>query len=371
LCIGERLRILHLNNEKTWRGGERQTLLLAAELQKMGVQNAIACRRDSPLEARAIKESVPVIHVGASNPLLLANLLALAPKYDLLHCHTGRGHSVAAIQSVFNRTPLLVTRRVDFLPRRSIFNRFKFSRARKVVCISQFIATQMRDWGLPKEKLVIIPSAVPLPDAKISRDAVSLELRRRLNISADKKLIGNIAAMVGHKDQATLLRAARHVVDKRPNAAIVIIGDGELRPQLEQQRRELHLEQFVYFAGFIPDAEKFLPAFDVFAMSSCMEGLGSIVLDAFAAGVPVAATAGGGLPELVRQRDTGLLAPIGDDRALARAVLDLLSSPSMAAELTQKARDFVAANFSVHGMAEQYRGIYQSLVMSRAAGAPN
>jgi glycosyltransferase involved in cell wall biosynthesis len=356
------VKILHLNNEKTWRGGERQTLLLAAELQRIGIQNTIACRRGAPLETQAAKQSVPVVAVGASNPMLLLDLLSLAGNHDLLHCHTGRGHSVAAVMSLFNRTPIIVTRRVDFLPSQSLFNRFKFRRARKVVCISRFIANQLRDWGVPDQKIAVIPSAVPPPQPLAGRDLVATELRRLLDIPPDKKLVGNIAAMVGHKDQATLLRAARHLVAKQPDLAIVIIGDGELRSQLERQRRELALEKSVYFAGFIPEAERFLPAFDVFVMSSCMEGLGSIVLDAFAAGVPVAATGGGGLPELVRDRVTGLLAPVADDQALAEAVLHLLSSESTAAEVTKNARAFVAAEFSVGRMAEQYLRVYTSLL---------
>ena len=356
------MRILHLNNEKTWRGGERQTLLLAAELQKRGLENAIACRKDGPLENQARAASVPTVQVGASNPVLLANLLSLAPKFDLIHCHTGRGHSVTAIQSLFRRTPILVTRRVDFLPSRSLFNRFKFGRARKVVCISQFISAQMRDWGVPTEQLAVIPSAVPIPKEQKSRAEIGIELRQRLNIPSDKKIVGNIAAMVGHKDQATLLRAARHIIDQRSDVVVVIIGDGELRPQLERQRRELNLESAVIFAGFIPEAEKFLPGLDVFVMSSCMEGLGSIVLDAFAAGVPVAATAGGGLPELVMNRETGLLAPIGNDLALSQAVIELLTSDALVAQVTQKGRMFVSENFSVERMADRYLDIYKTII---------
>jgi len=356
------LKILHINNEKTWRGGERQTLLLSEDLQKLGVDNVIACRRDAPLAAEAEKRSVPITFVGASNPALLRDLLVQGKRYDLLHCHTGRGHSIAAIQGVVNRTPIIVTRRVDFLPSRSAFNRFKFGRASKVVCISQFISKQLHDWGVPADKLAVIPSAVPMPNTSISREETAKELRRRLNIPDGQKLVGNIAAFVPHKDQATLLRAARRIVDRRSDVAIVIVGEGELRPQLEQLRKDLELERSVYLAGFIPEAEKLLPAFDVFAMSSAMEGLGSIVLDAFAAGVPVAATAGGGLPELVQDRRTGRLVPVRDDAALAQAVIELLEKPSEATQLVANAREFVLTQFSVRHMAEQYLSLYRAVL---------
>jgi glycosyltransferase involved in cell wall biosynthesis len=114
--------------------------------------------------------------------------------------------------------------------------------------------------------------------------------------------------------------------------------------------------------GFVPQAEQCLPAFEVFAMSSCMEGLGSIVLDAFAAGVPVAATAGGGLPELVRPGETGLLAPVGDAAALADAINNLLENPALAEELSFKARRLVEAEYSVARMVERYQAVYEKVM---------
>ena len=357
------MKILHINNEKTWRGGERQTLLLAAELQRRGIQNVVACRKDAPLAEQAARAGVPTVFVGANNATFLCDIAAIARKFSLLHCHTGRGHSIAAIQNVFTRTPMIITRRVDFLPRRTFFNRFKFSRARKVVCISGHICVQMREWGVPARKLAIIPSAVPAPSGSPTREAIAAELRKRLGIAETRKLVGNIAAFVPHKDQATLLRAARRLAELRPDVAVVIIGEGELRPQLEQLRNELGLEKTVFFAGFIPDAERFLPAFDVFVMSSAMEGLGSIVLDAFAAGVPVASTAGGGLPELVRHGETGLLVPVGNDQQLAHAVLNLLNAPRLAMDFAAKARKLVVANYSVAGMADRYIELYKQVAV--------
>jgi len=127
-------------------------------------------------------------------------------------------------------------------------------------------------------------------------------------------------------------------------------------------RRELGLEEKVLMPGFIPQAEELLPAFDVFAMSSCMEGLGSIVLDAFAAGVPVAATAGGGLPELVRAGENGMLAPVGDAPALADAIDCLLENPVLAKEFSSRARKRVEAEFSVARMVEQYQTVYEKIL---------
>jgi glycosyltransferase involved in cell wall biosynthesis len=356
------VRVLHLNNEKTWRGGERQTLLLAVGLREAGTVSVIGCRPDAPLQQKAQAESVLTLPIPADNLSAALALARLGKDFDLIHCHTGRGHSLAALTSPAHRTPFLVTRRVDFVPGSGWFNRYKFRRAARVVCISRFIADQLAHWGVPRERLAVIPSTVPLPDPELLTPGHREAVRARLGVAPDLKLIGNIAALVGHKDHATLLRTAKALTDRRPDVRFVILGDGELKEKLLAQRRELGLEEKVFMPGFVPQAERCLPAFDVFAMSSCMEGLGSIVLDAFAASVPVAATAGGGLPELVRQGETGLLAPVGDAPALADAIDCLLENPPLAKELCSKARKRVESEFSVARMVEQYQAVYEKVM---------
>jgi glycosyltransferase involved in cell wall biosynthesis len=299
---------------------------------------------------------IPGNNFGAAIALVRA-----ARDFDLIHCHTGRAHSLVALTAGFHRTPFLVTRRVDFLPGRGWFNRYKFRKAARVVCISRFIADQLANWGVSKERLVVIPSTVPLPNEKLLTPEHREAVRARFGISSQTKVIGNIAALVGHKDHATLLRTAKVLTGRRPDVRFVILGDGELKEKLLSLRRDLGLEEKVLMPGFVPQAEECLPAFDVFAMSSCMEGLGSIVLDAFAAGVPVAATAGGGLPELVRPGENGLLAPVGDARALADAINCLLENPAVAEELSSKAKQRVRSEFSVAQMVEQYQAVYEKV----------
>ncbi len=356
------MRILHLNNEKTWRGGERQTFLLAQALEREGVPGGIACRPAGRLWQHAAERCIDVKMLSGNAVRAVAQLAGLAKGYDLLHCHTGRSHSLAALTYALHRRPFLVTRRVDFLPDAGWFNRYKFGRAAQVVCISRFIADQLAEWGVRRERLSVIGSAVPPPDPQLLTAEHRAAARARFGIAEDVKLVGNIAAMVGHKDQATLLRAAKVLKERRPEVRVVILGDGELKESLLAQRRELGLEEQVLMPGFVPQAEQFLPAFDVFVMSSCMEGLGSIVLDAFAAGVPVAATAGGGLPEIVRHEETGLLAPVGGHIELAQAILRLLDEPEVAARLRATASDWVRQAHSVEAMARSYRKLYERLL---------
>jgi L-malate glycosyltransferase len=355
------MRILHVNNEKTWRGGERQTLLTAAEQRRQGLDSCIACRSGSPLSEAAAADRVPTVNLPAAAPAALARLMQAAKRFDLLHCHTGRAHSLAALATLGRRKPLVVSRRVDFSPGNSWFNRWKYRRTAMIVCVSKWIYTVMQDWGLPPEQMRVIYEAVP-GDAYLPREASLQQLRERTGVPPGQRIVGNIAALVGHKDHATLLRAAKVVSSSRHDVAFIIVGEGELRRYLRQLRSDLGLTDIVHFTGFIPQAQRLLPGFDVFAMSSSMEGLGTIVLDAGLAGVPVAATAGGGLPEAVLHNQTGLLVPVGDAAALADAIMRLLNDASLAARLADAARARIRSDFSVPFMARSYTEIYQEVL---------
>ncbi len=111
-------------------------------------------------------------------------------------------------------------------------------------------------------------------------------------------------------------------------------------------------------------------AFDVFAMSSCMEGRGGIVLDAFAARVPVVSTAAGGLPEMVRDGETGLLVPVGEHEGMAQAIVRLLEDEDLGRRLCVAARDWVERECSVKRMADDYLKIYRQLLGLEAAASP-
>ncbi|PWU22099.1 MAG: hypothetical protein C5B50_00165 [Verrucomicrobia bacterium] len=358
------MRILHINTEKTWRGGERQTLLTAAEQRRQGADCMVACRRGSPLEQAARAESVPTVALSNSAPLAGLALARTARSFDLLHCHTGRAHSLGTLATLGLHKPVVVSRRTDFSPNRSRFNRWKYRRADQIVCVCNHVAQVMLRWGASADKVSVIYEAVP-GDAYLPRDACLAQLRERTGLAASKRIVGNIAALVPDKDHATLLRAAKVVSDKRRDVAFVIIGDGELQNELLQLRQDLGLAAAVHFAGFIPDAQRLLPGFDIFAISSSHEGFCTIALDAALAGVPVAATAGGGIPENVLHGSTGLVAPVGDAPGLAAALLRLLEDAALVEGFTKAARLRTQQEFSVPLMAGKFLRLYEGLLQQK------
>ena len=174
-------------------------------------------------------------------------------------------------------------------------------------------------------------------------------------------MVGNVAALTGHKDHATLLAAAARVLARRPETRFVIVGEGELEPSLAAQARALGLEGRCVFAGFRNDLDRLVPAFTVFCLSSHMEGLGTSLLDAMSFAVPIVATAAGGIPEAVSDGITGRLVPPRDPDALATALVEALESPERRAAWGAAGRRRFEERFTADRMVETTLAVYREL----------
>lgn len=149
--------------------------------------------------------------------------------------------------------------------------------------------------------------------------------------------IGTVSRLVPQKGHDVLLEAARTVIDHHPDARFVIVGEGELRAELEERANAAGLGEAVLFTGAREDVPELLKSFDVFAFPSLFEGLCLAVIEAQAAGVPVVATPVGGIRETVVDGVTGLLVPLRDPAALADAIVRILDDPDLSARLADEA----------------------------------
>ena len=259
----------------------------------------------------------------------LGRLTALIRRHhpDVLHLHTSQAHGLgaAAVRLAGRRRPaVLVTRRVEHSIFRHSFlhlDRLKYAPgADRVLCVSQRVREVLRSDGLPEARLIVVPDGVDL-DAYRAPCADSAGVRASLGIPGDAWLIGS----VGHLDRS---KGRRHLVDalldlriEHGAAHLLLVGEGPARRDLDRQVGELGLGRRVTFAGFRDDVPDLLGALDVFAFPSTSEGLGSSVLEALAAGVPVVATTAGGIPEAVRDGEDGLLVvPGGASQRFAHAI---------------------------------------------------
>lgn len=348
------LRVVHVASGREWRGGQRQVWLLARELEHLGVSQTVVTGTGTELATRLRAAGVRVRETGWSlglDPRVLGAVVAdLRAAPAVLHAHDAHALTLAGLAARLTGAPLVVTRRVDFPLRR----RGLWARADRVIAISDAVARVLRADGIPAGRIVVIHSGVDLADIEA---AVPLGLRARLGLPPGAVVAAHLGALVPHKDQATLVRAAGLLRERVPALYWIIAGEGELRSEVETLIAREALSDRVRLVGQLERPLGLLAEADLFVMSSREEGLGTSVLDAMARGIPVASTSAGGLPEMLA--GIGLLVPPGDPSALADAVARLAVDPALRAELGARGRARVR-QFTAARMADAVRTVYRS-----------
>jgi len=358
---------LHVDTARSWRGGQNQVLLTVLGLRAQGHRTALVAHPDGELRRRAA-EGPDLIPIASSGEMgfraawqLSRVLKMLRP--TVVHAHDAHAVAMVALARSFGRLdPLprfVVSRRVDFHIRRNAFSRWKYAQVDLFLCASNAIRTMLVGDGVPAERAMTLHEGVDLEHvAAVPR----LDVHAELWLPSGAPIVGNVAALVPHKGHRYLIEAAATVVRQVPDARFVILGTGELEATLRTQITHLHLERHVLLAGFRPDALSLQKGFDLFAMSSVTEGLGTVLLDAMAIGQAVVATRAGGIPEVVAHEQTGVLVPPRDADALAAAIVRLLGDADRRAQLGVAGRERVRASFSVERMVQATLDAYVRLV---------
>jgi len=346
------MRIVHINLEKTWRGGERQVLYLMDGLRRLGHECHLMARNNREFISHVRGKGFPV-HVITKPFVASGHILS---GFDVVHAHETRGLQVAAFWKTFNDKPLVFTRRVDNPPSDNILTRLVYGRVDTMAVISEKIGSVMKTWGFDTSRIRVIRSAIDT-GRHVGADAVQ-RLKERF---AGRKVVGCVASLDKRKDHHTLLKAASVVQGLRDDVVFVLIGSGGLRGDLEREVMRLKLSNVV-FEGFQPDPYPYYQVFDVFVMTSRQEGLGSSILDAFLYRVPVVATAAGGIPEIVRDHETGLLAEAGNAQEIARLIIQMINDTDLRAACTSRAHEFLLERFTVDGMARSYDELYRQVL---------
>ena len=363
------MRILHLDTEMTWRGGENQLRLLLSGLAASDAENFVVVRPGSQA-AEKLRGLAPITEMrvrGGFDPGAARNLARFAAEHriDVIDAHTSNGHSLALLMKLCGaQARIVVHRRVDYAPGRGFFNRRKYLSAMvdRYVAISSAIAAILADYGIPPAKIAVVRSAIDGKPYEIyDRAAERAALASAFSIDQNLVFLGNVSALSDQKDYPTLIRAAKILKERGLPFHVFVAGEGERRDELERLRMDLGMEYDVTFLGFIDQVPRFLSALDVFAMSSAYEGLGTILLEAAHAGLCLVATAVGGIPEAVVDGKSGILCPPGDPEALANALARVINDPRLRRSLAEGAKQHVNQEFSlgamVGGNLELYRDV--------------
>jgi glycosyltransferase involved in cell wall biosynthesis len=231
-----------------------------------------------------------------------------------------------------------------------------------VVAVSDDIARGLLEgaWA-PAERLHTVLNGVDLQHFRPSRDRGAS--RAPLGLPLTVPVIGTVARLSPEKDQFTLLQAFARVRQALPEARLVIVGDGPLRPDLTAQSQELGVAEHTLFLGERSDVAALFGAMDVFCLPSRTEGTSLTLLEAMASGLPVVATAVGGTPEVVEADRSGFLVPPAEPQALADALVRVLKHPDLADRMGAAGRGIVAARYSLRAMVEQYSELYERMLL--------
>ncbi len=214
-------------------------------------------------------------------------------------------------------------------------------------------------FGTPPEKIVRLAPGVDLSrfDGAVSSDG----LRGELGLGASR-VVGIVAKLSPVKGHDRFLRAAARIRERRDDVVFLVVGDGPLRSDLESLTAELGIAEAVRFVGVRQDIPEVLGLMDVFVLSSLSEGSPNVILEAMAAGVPVVASNVGGVPDMVRDGETGRLVEPGDPGALADAVLDILSDELRAGMMGRLAQSVVHAEHDIDEVVEYVQQVFEALV---------
>ena len=354
------LKVLHIDPEKGWGGGECQVLGLISYLSRRGHQNHLLGHPEGPLFREAGESGVKTFPLTVRNdidfrPIFSLKRLIQKEGYDIVHFHTKRAHALSLwLGRNHPGVRYVVTRRMDYPVRRNWYNDYLYNRqVDGVVAISRRIADLLVEGGVRSEKIRLIHSGIdPAPFRKMD---ISIA-------NAAPRMVGTVAVLEERKGHRFLLEAAALIKQQGHRLKYRFAGEGSERQRLQHFVLEMGLQEDVEFSGFVSDIPAFLSTVDIFVLPSLYEGLGVAVLEAMAAGRAVVATKVGGLPEIVDDTITGLLVPQRDSRALARAIETLISQKGLVPQMGARGRERVLQHFTIEQMAKKNEDYYYELL---------
>ena len=345
------MRILQLNFERGWRGGERQTLLTMRQLMLAGHDVELLARKGGELAKRAQALDL-MVHECDSVSDVCRFLLSRRRQYDVMHAQTANMMTWLALLRPWLKARVVFTRRTAFpLRKHEARNAWKWRQADVLVAISDAAAAEPRRLGM---RVAIIPSAIE----HHPMNAAHLQAFSKQHGLEGRRVLATAAALSEEKDPLTLIRAVHQLAQTRQDFVFLHLGAGGSEEAAARALvQELGLEAIYIFAGFQDNVENLYRLMDVFVLASRHEALGSSALDAFSYGVPVVATNAGGLAEILAD-GRGLTSPVGDPDALAANMARVLDDPVLRATMIQRAADYVAQDHDPAVMAQRYLDIY-------------
>jgi glycosyltransferase involved in cell wall biosynthesis len=298
-------------------------------------------------------------------------------RYTIVHTHSSKGGIIGRLAARLAGVPIVIHTVHGYA-----FNQYHSAFERQVyrwlewlcgrltdhiIVISRpLLERTLRNRIASSPRLSVIHSGIDVQQYAGERDHRAA--RQIVGAPANARVLGCVARLVEGKGHDDLLRAFALVHAQRPDTHLVLVGDGPLRSELEQQARDSGIAGAVTFLGLRRDVPQLLPAFDVFILMSLWEGMGRVLLEAMASGCPVVATRVDGIIDLVEDGANGILVEPRDAEGAAAALVRLLDDPALHARLVESGRRFVGEQYSAERMCADILALYERLLAQPGAG---
>jgi L-malate glycosyltransferase len=371
-------RVLHLITSFEVGGTERQAVELLKRIDRRRFDLSLAALRfEGPLyqEVATIFPRVSQFpltsfyNANAAKQLMRLRGWMIKERADVLHAHDFYAGLLGAAAARLARVRVIACQRHMRLSDRRVHEwgtRLTHRLAHRVLVNSEAIRDHLLAAGhVAPEKIVVVRNGLNAAaldnDGRAKRRAALL---RELNLDEGAKLIGLVARLQTVKGHRYFIEAASRIAAAEPKAHFLLVGDGALRREIEEQAARLGVNDRVHLLGDRNDAALVPAGFDVAVSASLSEGLPNAVMEAIAAGAPVVATAVGGTTELIIDGATGFLVPAADADALARRILDTLRNPELSARMAAHGRRRALSQFGMRRMVESVERLYDEISMS-------
>lgn len=372
------MRILHTNMLRGWGGQSNRILVEAHGALRAGHQVAFAVPDGAVLAQKGHDVGIDIWPGYHFRPPLqlwrflpdLRRLLADLDRWkpDIIHLHGSQDTwLVAAAGLLRRRMPVRIRTKHNIFPWSThAANRWLYNQADGYVAISGYIEREIASYpGLASKPRAIIYS---VPDVQ-RIDAETGNVRHEIPVEPrDGFLWVSTGRLRSEKGFDVLLKAMKLLRETHPAATLAIAGDGSDGDALRTQAQQLQLGKSVAFLGFRRDVPAVLRSGDGYVLASRAEGLGTAILEALAAGLPVVATRVGGIPDSVRHENTGLLAEPEDPESLARSMRRIMDEDDLRRRLAESARRMIREEFAEERLVAQTLEFYERMLKERRDG---
>jgi glycosyltransferase involved in cell wall biosynthesis len=400
--VGEEIKVIHIITRLDMGGSAQNTLLTALnhDPQRYGVclikgsslESAMTKAETKLVEDQlesARKQGIVIIdlpslvrRISPINDLkafISIFLLLRRSKPDIVHTHTSKAGILGRLAAWVARVPIVI-----HTPHGHVFyGHFGRSLSRMFLQMEKLLGrithhqialtpeegNDYLNFGVAKsDNISVIHSGVDLNCFKRSTTE-SNPKKNELGIPPDSLVVGYVGWLIPIKGVTYLVDAMAEVVQRHPNSLLLLVGKGDEKGEEETNLRErvdsLGLEDRVRFLGWRPDVNEIMGCFDIFVLPSLNEGMGRVLVEAMATGLPIVASSVGGIPDLVKDGENGLLVPPANAGALEQAISDLLSDKARRKRMGETGKR-MCGPYSIEAMVEKIDDLYSRLVEERS-----